>query len=253
LDGPSPPAGGAREAARKRRRKMEKKEKKYQQPEFLSEEESLQFWVSKLTCLRKDFERKIKIFSSFQSTDSHSKFAGQICEASKRFSPTYIRIYPIDKKDDFRIEIGSLDAPNAIKNFLIAHGKNWFKVAKEIQEQIMVLSSEACKIRRNILYPEFTEMERKLESLSFISEEMVNEINSLKTQLAEKEKEIGELKEKTRHLGNDIFGWFAELKKISSILNKSKAFFKSKTIAEAREQTEKIANEIHLRIKTWSI
>ncbi len=82
-------------------------------------------------------------------------------------------------------------------------------------------------------------------------------IGRMKSQLAEKEKEIGELKEKARYLANDIFYWHfywhSKLEKIISALNKSKKAFKSSIIAEAREQVEKIAKEIIVRIRTWSI
>lgn len=82
---------------------------------------------------------------------------------------------------------------------------------------------------------------------------LVHNTEILKTRLAEKEKEIKELKEKARHLAEDIWRWFAELKKISLRLNKSRAFFKSETIAEARKETEKVADEMQIIIRTWSI
>ncbi len=52
-----------------------------------------------------------------------------------------------------------------IKNFLAEQGENWLEVTQQIIMQLGVIPIVSRLVRRNILYPEFTEMENKIAEL----------------------------------------------------------------------------------------
>ncbi len=115
----------------------------------------------------------------------------------------------------------------------------------------------ALKIEHDELEKEHSDRGQYLAGKEKEIEELKTELRNnalfLQEELSKNAREIGELKEKTRYLGNDIFHWHSEMEKIISALNKSKKAFKSGIIAKAREQVEKIAKEMIVTMRTWSI
>ncbi len=97
------------------------------------------------------------------------------------------------------------------------------------------------------------ELKAELAALKIEHTELEKQHSDRGVYLAEKEKEIEELKKKARDIGWGIFGWQERLMKSVFILNQSKKAFKSELVAEAKEIVEGVAERMLARIRTWSI
>ncbi len=63
-----------------------------------------------------------------------------------------------------------------IKNFLAEQGENWLEVTRQIIMQLAVIPIVGRLIRRNILYPEFEELENKIAELEKEIKEIISQL-----------------------------------------------------------------------------
>jgi len=113
-----------------------------------------------------------------------------------------------------------------VRNFLLSYsvsGKKWYEVARETDVRIQEVLAIAKRIRRNILYPEIEEMEKRMTSL----EEEIHILTKWKTEIV-----------------RNLVYWNKKLDNIALRLLKTRPIFKSKIIAGIREDVERLKTDV---------
>ncbi len=92
----------------------------------------------------------------------NEKQFGKFVSTFKGPTGLYIRIGNHEMATDYRPSRHHIEE---IKNFLSEQGENWLEITQQIIMQLGVIPIVARMVRRNILYPEFEEMENKIADL----------------------------------------------------------------------------------------
>ncbi len=116
-------------------------------------------------------------FTEFMHEKQFGKFISVF--KSKSQLSLYIRIGGHEMATDYYPSRHHIEK---IKNFLSEQGENWMEVTQQIIMQLGVIPIVGRLVRRNILYPEFTEMEKQIAELKNKLKEKDNQLRfSLKT------------------------------------------------------------------------
>ncbi len=183
---------------------------------FSSVDELFEWWVEKLTRETEIFCKKVIELSSFESQVQQSEFKLKV----DRLTVGFVRL--LIEPDKIKLSNGrfgdEINGAYGICGFLGSCGLGFENIARQISEQFPFLLEEISKIRRIILYPEIAEMEEENAKLKiniqaaddrwrmneYLLENERNIRQGMETQLAEKEKEIGEFDAYIQSLQQDL-------------------------------------------------
>ena len=237
----------------------------------LQEADNFRWWVQNLTREANEVREELNKLSRFESEIQKAEFKKQL--DGKFYGKISLGVVKVKTKktdDNFypstHLCFADWRTPEdyyiyEIKDFLLSQGKDWYKAAGELSEQLATVLPEVTEIRRNILYPEVAKMEEKIAYLEAKVKTLESDLErtnhnfsvsnqvaaDLTQKLAEKEKEIGELKnqkEKTRKIVFEIGKWTMEGNSICNELYKIRSRFKSVKVETLRNRLKKIFSEM---------
>jgi len=235
---------------------------------FKTEDDWLDWWVSALERSMVETQNALQKMrhEKWESESQLAKFINHLCTYRGNILAS-VRVVLVDPSNQFDKDtiFGNVFALCLIgcdnkfysrfqtKNFLLSCFGNckWYEITRKADRQIAEILVVAKRIRRNILYPEVEEMERKimgLESRVMHLQELLNSsykhLDELRDELAEKQGRLDLLKKWKMTIMKDMLDWHKRTRSIAQ----TRSIFKSKTIAIIREDAEELGSRILVNI-----